>query len=49
MRKIIAGLFIMPLMLTQARAHLNGVVALRYTLGHRTMAPVFTEVAQCAI
>jgi dihydrofolate reductase len=39
----------MPLMLTQARAHQNGVVALRYTLGHRTTAPVFTEVSQCAI
>ena len=39
----------MSLTFAQARAHQNGVVALRYTLGHRTTAPVFTEVSQCAI
>jgi dihydrofolate reductase len=38
----------MPLMLTQAQAHRNGVVALRYTLGHGTVAPTLSEVSQCA-
>jgi len=38
----------MPLMLTQAQAHQNGVVALRYTLGHGTVAPTLSEVSQCA-
>jgi dihydrofolate reductase len=37
-----------PLSLTQAHAHRNGVVALRYTLGHGTVAPTFSEVSQCA-
>jgi dihydrofolate reductase len=37
-----------PLSLTQAHAHRNGVVALRYTLGHETVAPTFSEVSQCA-
>lgn len=38
----------MPLTLTQARAHRNGVVSLRYTLGHGTVAPTLSEVSQCA-
>jgi dihydrofolate reductase len=38
----------MPLILTQAQAHRNGVVALRYTLGHGTVAPTLSEVSQCA-
>jgi dihydrofolate reductase len=36
------------LTLTQAHAHRNGVVALRYTLGHQDVAPTFSEVSQCA-
>jgi dihydrofolate reductase len=38
----------MSLTLTQARAHRNGVVALRYTQGHESVAPAFSEVSQCA-
>ena len=37
----------MPLTLTQARAHRNGVVSLRYTLGHRIVAPEISEVSKC--
>jgi len=56
MRKIIAGLFITldgvdqcsPLTLTHARAHGNGVIALRYTLGHAAVATTLSEVPQCA-
>jgi hypothetical protein len=38
----------LPLTLAEARAHRNGVVALRCTLGHGTVAPTFSEVSQCA-
>ena len=37
-----------PLTLAQARAHKNGVVALRFTLGRGTVAPTSSEVSQCA-
>jgi dihydrofolate reductase len=37
-----------PLTLTQAHTHRNGVVALRYTLSHRTAAQTPSEVSQCA-
>jgi len=36
----------MPITRTHARARRSGV-ALRYTLGHRTVAPVVSEVSQC--
>lgn len=37
----------LPLTLIQAHAHRNGVVALRYTLGHGIVAPAVSEVSQC--
>jgi dihydrofolate reductase len=37
-----------PLTLTHARAHGNGVIALRYTLCHAAVAATLSEVSQCA-
>jgi hypothetical protein len=53
MRKIIAGLFITLDGVVGAPEkwnplERNGVVALRYTLGHGTVAPTLPEVSQCA-
>jgi hypothetical protein len=42
-----AHLYGRPLTLIQARAHQNGIVALRYTLGHGTAAPTLAEVSPC--